>query len=122
MIGRLLKRSDFLRVQSGRSFAVPSFVLKMRPCPSDQEQNADLARFGFTVTKRLGSAVIRNRARRRLKEAVRLVAPEQARGGFDYVLIGRQGALDEAFGDIVEDLRTALARIHQPRERARKGA
>jgi len=122
MIGRLLKRGDFLKVQAGRSWATPSFVLKVRPRPSDAEPNGDLARFGFTVTKRLGSAVIRNRARRRLKEAVRLVAPDHAKGGFDYVLIGRQGALDEAFGDIMEQLRVALSKIHQPREQSPKRA
>ena len=77
-----------------------------------------MARFGFTVTKRLGKAVVRNRARRRLKEAVRLVAPELAQAGFDYVLIGRQGALDEAFGVILEELRTALRKIHHRGEAA----
>lgn len=122
MIGRLLKRGDFLRVQAGRSYAAPSFVLKSSRRAGVAEIGPDAARFGFTVTKRLGSAVVRNRARRRLKEAVRLVAPDHASAGFDYVLIGRPGALDRPFGDILEDLRTALQRIHHQRERTPRHA
>jgi ribonuclease P protein component len=111
-----LKRADFLRVQAGRSLTRRSFVLKARPRPGAHERQEDDARFGFTVTKRLGSAVVRNRARRRLKEAVRLVAPEYAQPGFDYVLIGRPEALSQAFGEILEELQTALEQILRQRE------
>ena len=54
-------------------------------------------RFGFTATKKLGNAVTRNRIRRRLKEAVRLVAPGAARAGCDYVLIAREAAATRPF-------------------------
>lgn len=122
MIGRLLKRADFLRVQAGRSAARRSFVLKGRPRQSACGRPASEARFGFAVTKRLGSAVVRNRARRRLKEAVRLVAPEHAKPGYDYVVIGRPGAVDAAFAEILEELRTALRSIHLERGAALRRA
>src|SRR5690606_36223514 len=101
---RLRNRADFLRARGGRSWAAPSLVLQARANGKDA---GGAARFGFTATKRLGSAVQRNRARRRLKEAVRLVAPAHARAGYDYVVIARQGSLTKAFQDIVKELQTA---------------
>lgn len=70
------------------------------------------ARFGFTVTKKIGNAIKRNRIRRRLREAVRTTAPVCARAGCDYVLIARQGALTQQFAHLIEDLKTAFQRIH----------
>lgn len=109
-IERLRKRAEFLRTRGGRSWAAPSLVLQSR---ANEKIAAGAARFGFTATKRLGSAVRRNRARRRLKEAVRLVAPAHARAGYDYVVIARQGTLTHTFPDIVKELQTALRRVHQ---------
>jgi ribonuclease P protein component len=74
----------------------------------------DLARFGFTVTKKLGNAVTRNRMRRRLKEVVRLVAPTRARAGCDYVLIAREAAATRPFAALEQDLAAALAALHAP--------
>jgi ribonuclease P protein component len=108
-LDRLRKRAEFLRTRGGRSWAAPSLVLQARRRRNDE---TGAARFGFTATKRLGSAVKRNRARRRLKEAVRLVAPSHARAGYDYVVIARQGTLTHAFPDIVKELQTALRRVH----------
>ena len=113
-LGRLRKRAEFLRARGGRSWAARSLVLQARQRPGDA---ADAPRFGFTATKRLGSAVQRNRARRRLKEAVRRIAPRDARGGFDYVVIARQPVLSHAFPDIVKDLQTALKKVHQNAKR-----
>lgn len=112
-LGRLTKRAEFLYVRGGRQWRTPSFVLQARPRAQKGADEAGCARFGFTVTKRLGSATKRNRARRRLREAVRLVAGRHARSGHDYVVIARQGALTSAFGDIQEELRTALRRVHE---------
>ncbi|MCG8560224.1 MAG: ribonuclease P protein component [Hyphomicrobiales bacterium] len=98
-------------MRRGRARRMPSLVLQALARP----ENGRPPRFGFTVTKRVGSAVVRNRARRRLKEAVRLVAPELARPGFDYVVIGRHGALSHRFCDILDELRTALKKIHDER-------
>jgi len=109
-------RADFLRVRKGRKFATPSLVLQasaIQDAKCGNEGSADKApRVGFTVTKRIGSAVIRNRVRRRLKEAARLIGPLYAQPGYDYVLIGRQGTLKRGFTDILEDLRRAFHRIH----------
>jgi ribonuclease P protein component len=71
-------------------------------------------RFGFTATKKLGNAVTRNRIRRRLKEAVRLVAPGAARKGCDYVLIAREAAATRPFAALESDLATAFAALHAP--------
>jgi ribonuclease P protein component len=72
------------------------------------------ARFGFTATKKLGNAVARNRIRRRLKEAVRLVAPSQARADCDYVLIAREAAATRPFVALEQDLLAAFAALHAP--------
>ena len=108
-VERLTRRADFLRARGGRSWASPCLVLQAR---RTHDAGTEAARFGFTATKRLGSAVRRNRARRRLKEAVRLTAAEHARPGFDYVVIARQGTLTHTFSDIVKELQTALRRVH----------
>jgi ribonuclease P protein component len=79
-----------------------------RPNPPRQEP----ARFGFTATKKLGNAVVRNRIRRRLKEAVRLAAPDHARPDCDYVLIAREAAATRPFAALEKDLVAALAAIH----------
>jgi ribonuclease P protein component len=81
------------------------------------------ARFGFTVSKKIGGAVVRNRVRRRLRALAAALAPDQVRQGYDYVLIARPGAVERAYGDLKVDLEQALARVHQPQSakgRARK--
>lgn len=75
------------------------------------------ARFGFTVTKKLGNAVRRNRIKRRLREAVRSVAPQLARDGCDYVLIARHGAHLQKFAELVGDLKTAFKRVNSSLDR-----
>jgi len=113
-IGRLKTRSEFLFVKGGRRFATPSFVLQARRRLPRSSPSPDLARFGFTATKRLGSAVVRNRARRRLKEAVRLAAASSAMEGYDYVLIARGGAVQRPFTEVIKDLQRALTKVHEP--------
>ena len=73
-----------------------------------------MARFGYTVTKRQGNAVIRNRMRRRLKEAVRLVGGDYAKPGNDYVVVARAGALHRPFEALTKDLVEALQRLARP--------
>src|SRR5262249_55217322 len=108
----LKKRSEFLRVRKGARCAAAAFVLeakareKSAPGPS-----AEGPRFGFTVTRRLGKAVERNRMRRRLKAAVRDAAPDHARGDFDYVLIARRQALTSQFAALVGELARAFVRV-----------
>jgi ribonuclease P protein component len=76
-------------------------------------ENGRPPRFGFTVTKKIGNAVVRNRIRRRLKEAVRLSAGEVASPGTDYVLIGRRAALSLPFDRLVDDLRSGMTALSQ---------
>lgn len=113
-IGRLKTRPEFLFVKSGTRFATPSLVLQARRRLPHTPHDPDLARFGFTATKRLGGAVVRNRARRRLKEAVRLAASSHALKGYDYVLIARGGTVQRPFTELIQDLTRALTKVHEP--------
>lgn len=105
---RLKKRSEFLSVARGARAARRAFVLQGR-CDGDAERGP---RFGFTVTKKIGNAVVRNRIRRRLKAAVDIAAAD-ARDGCDYVLIGRWAALSSSFPRLTRDLEGALSAIHK---------
>jgi ribonuclease P protein component len=101
--GRLKKRREFLRAASrGKRAARPGLVLQALASPTGQ------VRVGFTVTKKVGNAVTRNRARRRLKEAARLTLPDLALDGWDLVLIGRDATPRRPFAALVADLRGAL--------------
>ncbi len=105
---RLKKRSEFLSVARGARAPRRAFVLQGR-C----NRNGDRpARFGFTVTKRIGNAVERNRIRRRLKAAVDSVLPLASKG-CDYVLIGRRDALSVPFGRLTKDLAVTLGILHK---------
>jgi len=76
-----------------------------------RREDAGPARLGFTVTKKIGNAVIRNRTRRRLKEAARLLLRDQPVAGADLVLIGRDATRSRDFAALREDLRRALAKV-----------
>jgi len=104
-------RGDFLRLARGRKWSAAGLVLQMQPCPPAMHKT-DIVRVGFTVTKKVGDAVRRNRAKRRLREVARAVLPLYGVGGTDYVLIGRDGTLTRPFTDLVEDLKTALRKVH----------
>ncbi|HSD92532.1 MAG TPA: ribonuclease P protein component [Methyloceanibacter sp.] len=112
-IGRLKTRSEFLHVRGGNRYVAPSLVLQARRRNGEVEER-HMARFGFTATKGLGGAVVRNRARRRLKEAVRLAGPTHAVEGYDYVLIAREGTVQRRFTELIKDLERALANVHAP--------
>jgi ribonuclease P protein component len=104
---RLRRRQDFVAAAKALHAAVPGFVVQAR------DRDDGLApRVGFTTTKKLGNAVIRNRIKRRLREAARLTLPAIAHRGFDYVLIGRAGAAKRPFAELQKDLNSALKRLH----------
>jgi len=107
----LKHRSEFLRLRRGVRCAVQSFVLEGKQRDKD-DNAANQARFSFTVSKKVGEAVERNRIKRRLKAAVRDVAHEHALAGFDYVLIARRAALDSSYETLVADLKKAFGRVH----------
>jgi ribonuclease P protein component len=112
--GRLTWRSDFLRAAKGRRFHAKGFTLQSARRADLPPEDA-LPRFGFTVTKKVGGAVVRNRIRRRLKEALRLLDPLPARPGHDYVVLARTEALDLPFSSLQAELGTALTRIDTAR-------
>lgn len=100
---------------------MPGLVLQAAPMPAS-EANAGLLRVGFTASRKVGGAVERNRARRRLKAAVAGIMPEHAMPGLDYVVIGRQATLTRRFSDLTDDLATALRRLGLWHERSDGGA
>jgi ribonuclease P protein component len=102
--GRLKRRAEFLRVAAkGRKAATHGLVLQAL----NREDQGPL-RLGFTVTKKIGNAVVRNRARRRLKEAARLELAGQQITGVDLVLIGREATRARKFPELRDDIRRAL--------------
>ena len=101
---RLKKRAEFLSVARGARAARRAFVLQTARLPDETAE----PRCGFTVSKKVGNAVVRNRVRRRLKEAIRLDGASLARPGFDHVLIGRREALSQRFCDLRADLAGAF--------------
>lgn len=123
VVGRLKKRPDFLKVAAARiKWVTPGLILQARQRrPEDRplrgragercEPAAESIRVGFTVSRKVGQATERNRAKRRLRAAVGEVLLEHARPGYDYVLIGRRATLERAYDRLVDDLRTALSRV-----------
>jgi ribonuclease P protein component len=105
---RLTRRADFRAVGRGAKVVRKGFVLQAL---KSANAGARQARFGFTVTRKVGNAVVRNRIRRRLREAVRLSAPDAANPAFDYVLIGRHAALTLPFRQLIADLESGLAAL-----------
>ena len=111
-IGRLKKRSEFLACAQAPSCAKGAVVVQARP----REDDSTLIRVGFTATKRIGGAVERNRAKRRMREAARAVLPDYAQPGCDYVLIARGGVLTRPWVRLLDDVKTALIRLAADRE------
>ena len=112
------KRADFLAANRGLRVARPGFVLLAHP-------NGGLGkRYGVTVTKKIGNAVVRNRMKRRFRELLRAALPEAGLADHDHVLIGREGGIERDFAKLREDLLAALARAaagkHDPPRRARR--
>jgi len=106
----LKNRSDFLRAARARRQGTKGMMVQGRQRPPGE---ANGIRVGFTCSKKVGNAVARNRAKRRLREVARLVLPEMGRAGWDYVLIGRASeTADRSFNALQDDLRFALRKIH----------
>lgn len=105
----LAQRADFLRAAQARRQGTQGFLLQAR-----RRDDGDAAvRVGFTCSKKVGNAVMRNRAKRRLREIVRAVLPALAEPGWDYVLIGRPGVtVVRDFAALKSDLAGALRQIH----------
>ena len=109
-LARLKVRRDFLDAAKGLKYVRRGLVLQA--LDKSVSSKAGTMRYGLTVTKKVGNAVTRNRIRRRLRAVATELLPELGRSGFDYVLIGRVTTLDRPYAQLVKDLETALARVH----------
>ena len=108
----LRKRADFLRAARARRQTAPGFLLQARRRATG-EAPADTIRIGYTCSKKIGNAVIRNRAKRRLREIARHILPQAGQPGWDYVLVGRPGVTTARdFAALEDDLQAALTRLH----------
>ena len=109
----LTKRPEFLRAAQARRQGTTAMMVQAR----DRRDDDPVIGVGFTCSKKVGNAVARNRAKRRLREAARAVLPEAGQKGWDYVLIGRAGATaSRPFEALKNDLRYALSRLHQAKK------
>ena len=112
---RLRRRADFLAAANGPRVPSRNFVLQTRKRSDDGP-----VRIGLTVSRKVGTAVERNRVRRRLREIVRRLDPLRFSAGHDYVLIARRTAVSAAFAGLIEELDGALRRLHAARRGAGK--
>ena len=103
---RLKKREQFLACAKGPSCARGAVAIQALPQPGSPAIGV-----GFTATRKIGGAVVRNRAKRRLREAARLLLPDLGRPGHDYVFIARQGAAERPWPRLLDDVKSALIRL-----------
>jgi ribonuclease P protein component len=103
----MARRADFLAANAGKRAPMPGFVLLMRR----RDDGSPAMRMGFTVTKKVGNSVIRNRLKRRLRALARDLLPEAGVPGADHVLIGRSGGIERDYAAMRNELTKALAKV-----------
>jgi ribonuclease P protein component len=111
-IQKLTRRSEFLACAKAPSCAKGAVVVQALP----REDDSGLVRVGFTATKRIGGAVQRNRAKRRMREAARRILPLIATPGTDYVIIARMGVITRDWTRLLDDVKSALLRLAADRK------
>lgn len=109
-LGVLKKRAEFLYVREGRYRAQGALVIQMRANPSHTH-----IRIGYTATKKIGNAVTRNRAKRRLREVARSLLPLHGQIGHDYVFIARSGTTTRNWTALLDDAEKALITLSKPK-------
>lgn len=108
----ILIRADFLKAAQGRRQGTSSFLLQAR----DRRDDTDVVRVGFTASKKVGNAVARNRAKRRMRALAREILALDGVAGWDYVIVARPDAtVSRDYADMANDLRFALKRVHAPK-------
>jgi ribonuclease P protein component len=106
----LRKRADFLAANGGRRIAMPGFVLLVRP----RGDGSTVKRIGYTVSRKVGGAVVRNRMKRRFRMLAAELLPERGVAGADHVIIGRQSGIERNFGLLRDELARALGKAARP--------
>jgi ribonuclease P protein component len=112
ILDRLRKRAEFLACAKAPSCARGALLVQSLPRDDGQPR----VRVGFTATKRVGGAVVRNRAKRRMREAARLLLPQFASPGCDYVFIARSGVMTRPWPRLLDDMKSALIRLAADRD------
>jgi len=116
----LKKRGEFLRVASARrKFVTPSLILQARPHDASGAEDVAPVRVGFTVSRRVGNAVVRNRVRRRLRAAAEEIMPEFSGANSDFVIIGRRLARGQEYTSLTGHLKSALAKYEMQNNKQR---
>ena len=111
-ISFIKKRADFLAVSALNKKSVkPSVIILSAARSADSPVEENAIRVGFTATRKLGGAVVRNRVKRRMREAARQLLPELGTSGHDYVFIGRPQAQLSTFDNLILDVKHALKRL-----------
>jgi ribonuclease P protein component len=117
---RLKTRADFLRAQRGLRRSTASLTLEICPTPKASASPGGL-RVGYTASRKIGGAVERNRAKRRLRAAAAALLPLYGREGNDYVLVARRETLTRPFEGLLADLAGALQATHASSGRSKTG-
>jgi len=103
----LRKRADFLAANAGKRTTTPGFILLVR----DRDDQDPMMRVGFTVTRKIGGAAVRNRMKRRFRALAREIIPCAGFAGSDHVMIGRQRGIERDYGQLRDELSSALKRL-----------
>lgn len=116
VLPRLKRRPEFLRVAATRhKWVAPGLIVQVRKRSVGEAGTSD-ARIGFTVSRKVGNSVKRNRVRRRLKAAADKMMTQHAQGGMDFVVIGRKNTLKRPFTALMADMTVALKKLKTYRE------
>ena len=113
-LDKITKKSDYLKMKTGFKFTTPGFIIQARNRKKERTIDPYQIRYGLTCSKKVGNAVKRNRAKRRLKALVNNIIPTEGLKGWDYVLIGKEKTTEEiSFKILEENLKEALSKLHK---------